>query len=186
MNKFIIFTGPSGVGKQTLEKRLFEATDNLGFSVSATTRAPRKGEVHGEHYYFLSHDEFDQHIMNKDFLEWNEHFGNKYGTLKSEINRIQAENKIPLFEVETHGAKNIMMQFDDSEYVSIFIAPPSVEELRRRIIGRSSETEDEINTRIKRVNEEMGYKKFFDHVVINDEVDKAADELIEIVRGING
>lgn len=182
-NKIIIFTGPSGVGKATIEKELFNDKDlQLALSVSATTRKPRPGEVHGQHYYFISHEEFDKLITEDAFVEWNAHFSNRYGTLKSEMTRIQKSGFIPFLEVEVMGAKNIIDKSNKDDVLSIFIAPPSLEDLKDRIRARGSETDDQLSERFARVEEEMSHIKMFDHVVINDTVEKAVSEVKAIIK----
>lgn len=182
-NKIIIFTGPSGVGKATIEKELFDDKElQLALSVSATTRKPRSGEVHGKHYYFISHEEFDKLIEEDAFVEWNAHFSNRYGTLKSEMKRIQESGSIPFLEVEVMGAKNILDKSLKDDVISIFIAPPSLEDLKDRIRARGSETDEQLSERFLRVEEEMSHIKMFDHVVINDVVEKAVNEVKQIIK----
>lgn len=182
-NKIIIFTGPSGVGKATIEHELFKDKDlKLALSVSATTRKPRLGEVHGTHYYFISHEEFDKLIEEDAFVEWNAHFSNRYGTLKSEMIRIQKYGSIPFLEVEVMGAKNILDKTDKKDVLSIFIAPPSLEDLKDRIRSRGSETDEQLSERFSRVEEEMSHIKMFDHVVINDTIEKAVAEVKKIIK----
>lgn len=183
INKLIVFTGPSGVGKATIEHELFNDVDlKLHLSVSATTRAPRKGEIDGVHYHFISHEEFDQRIANDEFIEWNEHFSNKYGTLKSEIDRISNLGKIPFIEVEVIGAKNIIESFGDDKLISIFITPPSIEDLRKRIIGRGTETPEQVELRLSRVEEEVGYANLFQHVIVNDDLQRAVAEVKKVIK----
>lgn len=182
-NKIIIFTGPSGVGKATIEHELFKDTDlKLALSVSATTRKPRQGEEHGKHYYFISHEEFDKLIEEDAFVEWNAHFSNRYGTLKSEMTRIQNSGSIPFLEVEVNGAKNIIEKSDKKDILSIFIAPPSLEDLKDRIRSRGSETDDQLSERFSRVEEEMSHVAMFDHVVINDTVERAVAQVKNIIK----
>lgn len=182
-NKLILFTGPSAVGKATIEHYLFKDKElKLELSVSATTRAPRINERDGVHYYFISDEEFDKKIENDEFIEWNKHFSNKYGTLKSEITRIQNEGKTPFIEVEVIGAKNIIEKFGGDDIISIFIAPPSIEKLKERILGRGTESEDQVNERLARVEEELTYKEIFDHVVYNDVIEDAVNEVKNIIK----
>lgn len=181
--KLIILTGPSGVGKATIEHELFKNKSlRLSFSVSATTRAPRPGEEHGKQYYFLTKEEFDSKIMNNQFVEWNEHFSNKYGTLVSEVDRIREEGHNPVLEIETVGAKNIMGKYSKDQVLAIFIAPPSVEALRERIRARGAETEAQIEERIARVNEEMADMHLFDYVVVNDVLEHAVEKITHIIE----
>lgn len=183
-DKIIIFTGPSGVGKATIEKELFKDKElKLTLSVSATTRKPREGEVHGEHYYFISHEEFDKLIAEDAFVEWNAHFSNRYGTLKSEMERIQKDGETPFLEVEVIGAKNILEKFDKKDILSIFIAPPSLEDLKDRIRSRGSETDEQLSERFSRVEEEMSHIEMFDHVVVNDKIKSAVEQVKKILKG---
>lgn len=182
--KLIVFTGPSGVGKATIEHELFKDKSlGLRFSVSATTRAARPGEVHGVQYYFLTKEDFDKKIANDEFVEWNAHFSNKYGTLKSEVEKIMAEGQNPFLEIEVVGAKNIIDKFGAKDVISIFIAPPSVDALRERIKKRGAETDEQINERVSRVDEEMSYMNLFQHVVVNDDLDTAVEKVRKIIKG---
>lgn len=182
MNKLIVFTGPSAVGKATIEKKLFnDKSLKLRFSISATTRQPRPGEVDGVHYHFMTHEEFDKKIAEDQFIEWNEHFSNKYGTLKSEIKRISDEGYSPFIEVEVIGAKNIIEEYGNDNIISIFIAPPSIDSLRERISERGTETPEQIEERITRVENELEYTHLFQNIVINDTVAHAAEQVKEII-----
>lgn len=181
--KLVVFTGPSGVGKATIENELFKDKDfRLRLSVSATTRAPRKGEINGVHYHFISNEKFDELVNENAFVEWSAHFSNKYGTLKSEIKRIANEGDVPFLEIETTGAKNVIDSFGRENTISIFIAPPSIDALRERIRKRGSESEEQLNERVARVTEEMAHKDNFDYVVLNDELDRAVLEIKEILK----
>ena len=184
-SKFVVFTGPSAVGKATIEKHLFADKDlNLCLSVSATTRAPRKGEVDGIHYYFISKDEFNKKIHENAFVEWNSHFSHDYGTLKKEITRIANDGKVPFLEVEVIGAKNIIKNYGRDKIISIFIAPPSLEDLADRLRERGTENEDQIKERLERVKVELQYAEdgLFDHIVINDNVEDAVKEIKSIIK----
>ena len=184
-NKLVVFTGPSAVGKATIEKGLFsDPSLKLQLSVSATTRKPRKGEIDGVHYHFITNEKFIEKIKSNEFIEWNEHFSNKYGTLKSEIKRISDLGHIPFIEVEVIGAKNIISDFNDEDITTIFIVPPSIENLRERMTERGTETSKQIEERLARVKEELTYKDMFQHVIVNDDVEKATNEVKEIIRGI--
>lgn len=183
-SKLIIFTGPSGVGKATIEQELFKDKSlRLSFSVSATTRKPREGEIDGVHYHFLSMEEFDKRIANGEFIEWNAHFSNKYGTLISEVERIKAEGLNPMLEIETVGAKNVMNKFGKDQVLAIFIAPPSVAALRERIRARGSETEAQLEERVSRVDEEMADMHLFNYVVVNDDLHDAVNQVKSIIKG---
>ena len=182
-NKLIVFTGPSAVGKATIEKELFKDPKlKLCLSVSATTRNPREGEVEGKHYYFINKEEFNKKIKENEFIEWNEHFSNKYGTLASEIERISNEGKVPFMEVDVMGAKNIINNYPAEQIISIFIAPPSIEALEGRIEERATESSEQIRERLSRVKEELTYKKLFQHVVINDNVEAAVTQVKKILK----
>lgn len=180
--KLIIFTGPSGVGKATIEKELFKNKDlKLKLSVSATTRVPRKGEVHGREYFFLTPQEFNEKIINDEFVEWNEHFSHKYGTLKQNIREIQKAGYNPVLEIETEGAKNIISKFG-KRVISIFISPPSMKDLIARIRKRGSESEDQLQERIARVEEESRHISLFDYIVVNDNLEHAVRQLETILK----
>ncbi|VEU59525.1 guanylate kinase [Mesomycoplasma neurolyticum] len=190
--KLIILTGPSGVGKGSLEKILFTFPElKLKLSCSATTRKPRIGEKEGFHYYFISKEEFEEKIKNNEFIEWNLHFDNYYGTLYSEITKIQNEGSIPILEIETYGALNIFEHFvkqnKQKDLISIFIMPPSIKELRKRIKERGTEISEQIEKRIKKAKEELKQKNSFSYVVINDNLQVAAKKIKDIILGeING
>ncbi|QKX41357.1 guanylate kinase [Metamycoplasma hominis] len=185
--KLIIFTGPSGVGKGTIEKPLFEDKSlKLKLSVSMTTRLPREGEIDGVHYYFVSKDTFNSCLAENKLIEYSMHFDNYYGTLYSEIERISEQGKIPFLEIETNGAKQILEYYKKrnrlDEICSIFLMPPSYGELRKRIEGRNTETEDLIIKRMKKAKEEIGYSTIFHHVIVNDDLNVALEEIKEIIR----
>ena len=171
--KLIILVAPSGGGKSTLAKRLFDDFDQLRLSVSATTRAPREGEQDGVHYYFISHDEFQQRIDNNEFVEWEEFYnGTRYGTLQSAI-----ENKIKsgyfiLLDIEVKGAINIKKIFGE-QCLSIFIQPPSLQVLEDRLKKRGTENDETLALRLERAKEELTYSDQFDRVIINDDLDTA-------------
>lgn len=182
MSKLIIFTGPSGVGKATIEENLFKIKElKLKFSVSATTRKPRDYEKNGEHYHFISSEEFNEKINNNDFLEWNEHFSNRYGTLKEEVDRIVKEGDNPFLEVDIEGAKSVVNNYD-GDFFSIFILPPSIQELEKRIRIRNTETEDQIQKRLERYKIELAMKDNFTYVVVNDNIDKTVKKIKEIIQ----
>ena len=184
-NKLIVFTGPSGVGKHTIEKELLKDKNlNIKLSVSATTRRPRSGEKDGIDYHFISQKEFDNKIKNNYFIEWNQHFSHKYGTLKNEVQKIFNQNKIPFIEVEVIGAKNIIKNFGKKNLVSIFISPPSKEETKKRILKRNTETKHQVKQRMLRLEEEMKYVNLFDYVIVNDKLDNCVEKIKTIIRGI--
>ncbi|UWD34463.1 guanylate kinase [Mesomycoplasma molare] len=186
-DKLVILAGPSGVGKGTIEKILFEDNSEmkLKLSCSVTTRKPREGEVDGVHYYFVSKEEFEKKIKNNEFIEWNSHFNNFYGTLYSEIENINKQGFLPLLEIETNGALNIMKYYEEKNesscLISIFITPPSLQELKNRINNRATETEKEIKIRIDKAKEELKEKDKFLYSVINDDAHIAANEIKKII-----
>lgn len=187
MSKIILITGPSGVGKGTIEKELLKDEKlNLVFSVSATTRLQRDGEINGIHYFFINKEEFQLLIKEDKFLEYNNHFDHYYGTLISEVEEKLAQNKNVLIEVETNGAVNIInklkQQNRESDLISIFIVPPSMEELESRIRNRQSETEEQIKKRLNRAEEEMKCKLYFQHIIKNDNINIATKEIKEIIE----
>ena len=177
MGKLIIFSAPSGSGKTTIVRRLMGEMGGLVFSVSATSRAPRGAEQHGKDYYFLSAEEFDKLIAENSFVEWEEVYaGTKYGTLKSELERIWAKGNTILFDVDVKGGVRLKSIFG-TDALSIFIMPPSVEELRRRLEGRATDSPEKIAQRIAKADEELGYAPQFDVVVVNDDLDIAVSEV---------
>ncbi|MGX9340495.1 guanylate kinase [Mycoplasma sp. 128] len=185
--KIIIFTGPSGVGKGTIEKQLFrDVALKLKLSVSATTRKPRVGEEEGVHYYFETKEEFEQHIKNGDLLEYSQHFDNYYGTLYSDLERISSSGYIPFLEIETNGALQIINKYAKKnnldKIVSIFVMPPSFQELKRRIEERGSETPETLKKRMEKAYDEVRYISQFNYVVTNDTVDGTYQEVKRIIE----
>lgn len=179
--KLFVLTGPSGVGKGTVLKKFFEKNKgDIIYSISATTRPPRPGEVEGVNYFFVSKEEFEKEIENDDFLEWANYSGNYYGTKKSFVMKKLKEGTNVLLEIEAQGAKKIMEKFPDC--VSIFIAPPDLAELEKRLRGRNTETEEAIQKRLLAVQAELEESKKFKHVIINDEIERAFLKLDEIFQ----
>ena len=161
-----VFSGPSGVGKGTLNAMLFEEFgEQMAFSVSATTRAPREGEIDGKHYFFISKQEFENRIANNDFLEYAQFAGNCYGTPKSYVMSLLEQGKNVLLEIEVQGAMQVMERMP--ECVSIFVLPPSFEELERRLRGRGTETEDKIVRRLETARGELAYADKYRYQIIN-------------------
>lgn len=180
--KLVIISGPSGAGKSTIVKHLLDSSLNLEFSVSATTRSIRSNEKDGTDYYFLSTDEFRRRVSNNEFVEWEEvykdHF---YGTLKKEIGRIWANGKHVLFDVDVNGGINLKKLFGEKA-VSIFVMPPSIGDLERRLAARGTDSPEKIMTRIGKAAEEMKLSGDFDHIVINDNLEQAKKEAYTIVN----
>lgn len=182
MGKLIIFSAPSGSGKTTIVRRLMELVEGLEFSVSATSRAPRGAEQDGKDYYFLSAEEFDRRISEECFVEWEEVYaGTKYGTLKSELERIWAKGGTILFDVDVKGGVRLKELFGEKA-LSIFVMPPSIEELRRRLEGRATDSPEKIAQRIAKADEEIGYAPKFDLTVVNDDLE---DAVIQVRRAVS-
>ncbi len=177
MGKLFVISGASGVGKSTVLAKVMAARNDLRFSVSATTRAPRPGEVDGESYYFITKAQFEDMIRRGEFLEYDAHMGNYYGTPKNQLDKLK--NGSLILDIEPNGAFNVRKNCADA--VLIFIAPPSVEELDRRLRGRGDTSEEQIRLRQERVQWEMEQSKQYDHVVINDQVEACADEILNII-----
>lgn len=180
MNKLYVFSGASGVGKSTVLSQLMEKNKALCFSVSATTRPPRPGEIEGQSYYFIDHDRFQEMIRENAFVEYDEHMGNFYGTPKFQLEE-KLEKGSVLLDIEPNGALNVKAQRPDA--VLIFIAPPSLEELERRLRGRGDTSEEQIRIRQDRVRWEMEQSKQYDHIVINDQVETCVEKILAIIDG---
>lgn len=184
--KIIIFCGPSGVGKGTIESILFNRQDlRLKLSCSATSREPRDKEIHGTHYYFMSKRKFERIIKENGFLEWSAHFNNYYGTLYSQIEKIIDEKRIPFLEIETHGARQIIDKMKitkEYELITIFLEAPDMQELERRIRGRATESNDVIEQRLKKAKEEIKESAIFEYRVVNITPEQAANEIAEIIK----
>jgi guanylate kinase len=178
--KAFVITGPSGVGKGTLIKLLLVRVPGLELSVSATTREPRAGEVDGRDYHFLTREEFDRRARAGEFLEHATYSGNRYGTLRSEVERRLAEGVSVVLEIEVQGARQVRAAMDGA--VLVFIAPPDPEALRRRLEARGTDSPEEIAERLRTAELELAAQEEFGHVVCNDEIERAAAELERIVR----
>ena len=174
--KVIIFSAPSGSGKSTIVSALLARLDRLEFSISATSRAPRGEEQHGREYYFLTGEEFMRRVERGDFVEWEEVYaGTHYGTLRSEVERIWAAGNVILFDIDVKGGINLKRKFG-GDALSIFIMPPSIEELERRLLKRGTESAETIRKRIERAELELSFAPQFDKVIVNDDLEKAIDE----------
>lgn len=173
-------SGPSGVGKGTIVKTILNRRADVVESVSCTTRPPREGEIDGKHYFFLSREEFERRIAEDDFLEYNEHFGNYYGTPKSFVKEALKEKSV-IMEIEVVGALNAKKTFP--ECLLVMVVPPSVEELKKRLAGRGSETEEEIQNRLARMEYELSHKDQYDYIIVNDDLETAIAELCKIIDG---
>lgn len=182
MAKCIIFSAPSGSGKSTIINYLMEQGLNLHFSISATSRPPRGKEQNGVEYFFLTADEFRKKIADGEFLEYEEVYTDRfYGTLKSQVDKQLAEGENVIFDVDVKGGCSIKNHYGDKA-MSVFIQPPSIEELRKRLNGRGTDSAEVIEDRIARAEFELGFADKFDHVVVNDNLEKAEAEVLELVR----
>jgi guanylate kinase len=181
-HKIIIITAPSGAGKTSITKYLLKTfPDKLGFSVSAATRQPRSYEQNGKDYYFISTEEFLQKIQHDEFAEWEMVYeGKYYGTLKSELQRIWNDNKTPLLDIDVKGAIHVLQQYRD-HCLSLFIQPPSIDELRKRLESRGTESAESLQARLNKSAYELSFHDHFDHIIINDDLDKACKEAEQII-----
>ena len=176
--KLIVISGASGVGKGTVLKRMMEKREDLVFSVSATTRPPRPGEVDGVHYYFVTRETFEDMIAKGEFLEYDEHAENYYGTPRGQAVEKMTRGVV-LLDIEPMGAKQVRAAMPEAKL--IFIMPPSVQELERRLRGRGDTPEDQIRIRMERANWEIEQNSWYDHVVVNDDVERCVDEILKII-----
>jgi len=180
-NKIILITAPSGSGKTSIVKHLMKKFPSLAFSVSATTRPARDNEKDGKDYYFISEKDFKEKIHNKEFLEWEMVYeGKYYGTLKSDIERIWKENKVPVLDIDVQGAIHVQQQYPVNT-ISIFIQAPSIQELKRRLKFRGSETDDSLQARLNKSTYEMTFKNHFENIVVNENFQRACKEVEEII-----
>jgi len=185
--KLLIFSAPSGSGKTTIVRHLLAQSElNLAFSVSATSRPRRGKEKNGEHYYFMSISQFKNHIKNEDFLEWEEVYrDNFYGTLKTEVERLWAEGKNVIFDIDVAGGLRIKKKYP-KETLAVFVKPPSVDELKIRLKKRSTESDDKINMRIAKASVELATAPQFDVIIKNYDLDIALNEATELVANFVG
>jgi guanylate kinase len=178
--KVFVITGPSGVGKGTLIRGLLERLPELQLSVSATTRAPRPGEEHGVDYHFLTPEEFEARVKAGDFVEHANYSGNRYGTLRSDLERRLASGAGVVLEIEVQGARQVRGAMPEA--VAVFIAPPSRAALRARLVGRGTDSAEQVDERLRTAEQELEAQSEFGHVVVNDRLEQATDELVAIVR----
>jgi guanylate kinase len=181
--KLLVFSAPSGSGKTTIVRHLLAQPDlNLEFSISAATREPRGEEVHGKDYYFISTEDFKKHIKADDFIEWEEVYrDNFYGTLKSEVERIWAEGKNVIFDIDVAGGLRIKKKFPE-QTLAVFVKPPSIDELKIRLKKRSTESDDKINMRIAKASVELATAPQFDTIIKNHDLDTAKQEAYDLVK----
>jgi len=181
-NKIIIITAPSGAGKTSITRYLLNILPELAFSVSAATREARSYEQHGRDYYFLTPEDFKHKIQQGEFVEWEMVYEGKfYGTLKSELQRIWDNNQVPLLDIDVKGALHVKQQYPDTT-LTIFIEPPSVEELKKRLQSRGTETAESLQTRVNKASFELSFKDHFDECIVNDVFEKACQKAEQIVR----
>ncbi|SDC62092.1 guanylate kinase [Niabella drilacis] len=181
-HKIIILTAPSGAGKTSITHHLLKKIPQLSFSISAATREARAGEVDGKDYYFITEEAFTEKIKASEFVEWEMVYeGKYYGTLKSELQRLWKQNRYPLLDIDVKGAIHVQQQYP-KESLSVFIEPPSVKELRRRLISRGSESEESLQTRLNKAEYELSFISRFNKVVVNDDLEEACAETEALVR----
>ena len=180
--KLLIITAPSGAGKTSITRYLMQHFPQLAFSVSAATRSPRAHETNGVDYHFMSVEDFQKKFQNNEFVEWEMVYeGKYYGTLKTELEHIWQKHQTPVLDIDVKGAIHVKQQYPQ-QTLSIFIQPPSIEELKKRLIGRGTETEESLQARINKAAYEISFSHSFDEVIINDALDKACTEAAQIVK----
>jgi len=180
-HKILIITAPSGAGKTSITHYLLKEYPQLAFSVSAATRNARSNETNGKDYYFMSEEEFTRKIQHNEFVEWEMVYeGKYYGTLKSELERIWNNNQVPVLDIDVKGAIHVQQQYPDTT-LSIFIEPPSVEELKRRLSSRGTETEETLQARVNKASYEISFKHHFREVILNDNLERACKRAHEVV-----
>lgn len=182
MKKIVIITAPSGAGKTSITHFLLNKIPQLSFSISAATRQPRANEKNGVDYYFLSVEDFKNKINENAFVEWEMVYeGKYYGTLKEEIERLWKEEKIPLLDIDVKGALHVQQQFANNS-LSIFIEPPSVEELKKRLQSRGTETAETLTTRVNKAEYELSFKYQFNKIIVNDKLHHACEEAEKVIK----
>lgn len=181
-NKIIIITAPSGAGKTSITRFLMNKFPNLAFSVSAATRKPRTNEINAVDYHFMSTEDFKKKINQQEFVEWEMVYeGKYYGTLKTELEKIWEQNKIPVLDIDVKGAIHVQQQFPETS-LSLFIQAPSIEELRKRLESRGTESAESLAARINKASYELSFKDQFNNTIINDNLQRACNEAAEIVE----
>jgi guanylate kinase len=179
--KIIIITAPSGAGKTSITRYLMDRFEALSFSVSATTRSARGNEKDGIDYYFIDLEQFKKKIQQKEFAEWEMVYeGKYYGTLKAELKRIWALNRIPVLDIDVKGAIHVQQQYPENT-LSIFIEPPSIEELRNRLLSRGTENADSLQARVNKASYEISFKEHFDKIIVNENLEKACKQAETVV-----
>ena len=182
LHKLVLFCGPSGSGKTTIVHHLMQQFPMMRFSVSATTREKRPNEVHGKDDYFLSVDEFKEKIQNDEFLEWEEVYKDRfYGTLQKEVERILNDGYVAIFDVDVEGGLHIRKQFG-RQLLDVFVMPPSVDDLHKRLVARATESEDSLFKRLDKAEKEMNYAFRFNHVIVNAVLEDAKLDAVKIVK----
>ena len=182
----IILSGPSGVGKGTVRKYIVDNFNiNFCYSISMTTRKPRDKEVDGVDYYFVSPEEFQKNIDEGNFLEWEEFVGNRYGTPRNKVEELRNQGKNVFLEIEVNGAAEVMKKVNDDRVISFFLMPPTIDALENRIRRRKTESEDVIQERLQKGIKEMKMSENYDHVILNDDIQRAAQEIVDLIRAKN-
>lgn len=181
--KLIVFSAPSGSGKTTIVRHLLQMPElELDFSISATSRGSRGIEIHGKDYYFISAEEFKKHIKNDAFIEYEEVYTNNYyGTLKEEVERIWKQGKHVIFDIDVVGGLNIKKKFPE-QTLAIFVQPPSIEEMEKRLRGRKTDSEEKIQERVAKAEKELKYAKDFDVILVNDNLEEAKEKAYKLVK----